>query len=264
MARRGRPRQSREFERALKELNKSRKDLAQKIRKSPFFKESPSSRAFVAARLLLTLERGKRFQIARCEPLIAELRGWVRVNGPIEQSRNDSEFLDQFIKKHAPGWNWRNQIDDGTLAAQNEQIAKENAVTYRTDRAKKERFFTANSPNIEYLHALKRLVPNDPTTWPTARDLKLATALLERRIEKIIASLSPNKNEVVVIALRHKFRKRGAFPKRFAPRLVRAVLQKFLKVQPSDSSRDKAEREAVRQAAIAAKRSLAAKLVAFR
>lgn len=267
MARRGRPRQERDLEKARDEIKELRAWLSEELRQCPGNLITPSARlARFAASLFLTLARGTQRQKERCKPLLQKLRRWARAEGFDDKPfPGGGPFLDAFIQKFAPGWDWRKDIDkNGELGAQNDQIAAENAVIYRADRAKKERYVTPDNPDLDSLHALKRVMVNDPTTWPTLRDLKLATALPERRLEKIVAALSPNKNEIVRIALRQRFRKGGAFPKRFAPRLVYGVLQEFLNVLSSDSSRNNAKREPAKQAALAVKRSLAARMAAFR
>jgi hypothetical protein len=71
--------------------------------------------AFVAARILLTLERGTKYEEALCEPIIRQLRKWTQIKGPHAVRRNDSDFLTSLIERHAPGWKWREQIDDGNV-----------------------------------------------------------------------------------------------------------------------------------------------------
>ena len=259
MARPGRPRDGRDLQKARDELKEQRECLRKEISRLPLNLKDRRLYTFMAARLLLTLERGTKYQRALWRPRIEHLRTLARKNGPYEPSLGDLEFLARFIKYHEPDWDWRKDIDDGTLAAQNEAIAQENALIYRTERAKNDRSVTPDVPQIEYLHCLKRIVPDDPTTWPTLRKLKLATAFPERRIRKLVDGLSPNKGEVVVIPLRDRFSKGPAFPKRFGPRLVRALLQEFL-----NFAQHKAEWKDARQAATAAKRSLAAKLACSR
>jgi len=234
--------------------------------------------AFVAARVLLTLERGTKYQKALSEPIIRQLRKWAQVKGPHGVWPNYSDFLTSLIEKHAPGWKWREQIDDGNvrvkqLAAagqpdarqvclawqcteklrrivptdpadwatlpgkiyyggsrsRNGRIAKERAWMKRHDEARVNRYVTAGEPDAGMLHDLrKRIIPTDRTTWPTLRELNLATAIPERTINRIIANLRPTQAEIVAIPLRHKFRKCGAMPRRHGPRLVIGVLNEFV------------------------------------
>jgi hypothetical protein len=234
--------------------------------------------AFVAARVLLTLERGNEYQKARCEPIIRQLRKWAQVKGPHGVWPNDSDFLTCLIERHAPGWKWREQIDDdnvrvkqfaaagqpdarrvclswqcmeklrrivpthpadwatlpgeiyyGGSRSRNEQIAKERTSMKRHDEARVNRFVTAE-PDAGMLYDLRRIIPTDPTTWPTLRELKLATGIQERTIKTIIANLrpTPTQAEIVTIPLRHMFSRRGAMPRRHGPALVIGVLNEFV------------------------------------
>ena len=81
---------------------------------------------------------------------------------------------------------------------------------------------------------LRGMRSNDPTTWPTLRELKLATGLPERTIKRIIAGSQPEprQTEIVTIPLRHISSKCGAMPRRYAPRLVVAVLKEFVNRLP--------------------------------
>ncbi len=252
MARRGRPRQGRDLEKARDEIKELRAWLSEELRQFPGNLITPSARlARFAASLFLTLARGTQRQKEQCKPLLQKLRRWARAEGFDDKPfPGGGPFLDAFIQNFEPQWDWRKDIDEGELAAQNKQIAEENGVIYRADRAKTQRFVTPDNPDLDSLYALKRVMANDPTTWPTLRELKLATLLPERRIEKIVAALSPNKNEIVRIALRQKFRKGGAFPKRFAPRLVCGVLQEFLRGPSPYSAKRKAEWKLAQEAAL--------------
>jgi hypothetical protein len=274
MARSGRPRKNRELEKARAKIIAHREGLKNLISLIPQKAENKKTRvkgaprtahrrAWRAAQIRLTLERGTRNQKDRCKQKIAQLRAWARVNGPRDPSLDDCEFLEQFIKKHAPNWKFRDFLNDGTLAEQDDKITKDFAWLDLQDKARTDRFVTANEPDAGWLSAPRRLIPNDPTTWPTLRELKLATAIPERIIKKIVASSAPKKAEIVRKPLRHLFSKRGAPPKRYGPRLVLSVLNEFLKRLPSYSMGD-AEREHARKAAMTTKRSLAAKLASSR
>jgi hypothetical protein len=254
--------------------------------------------AFVAARVLLTLERGTEYQKALSDPIIRQLRKWAQVKGPHGVWPNHRDFLTCLIEKHAPGWKWREQIDDGNVRvkqfaaagqpdagrvclswqcteklrrivptdpadwatlpgkiyyggsrSRNERIAKERAWMKRHDEARVNRYVTAGEPDAGMLHDLrKRIIPTDRTTWPTLRELNLATAIPERTINRIIANLRPTQAEIVTIPLRHKFRKCGAMPQRYCPRLVVGVLNEFVN-PPPEFPIDNEERKRLRKIA---------------
>jgi hypothetical protein len=115
-----------------------------------------------------------------------------------------------------------------------QRIAKEQARRTRRDRARVERFITPNEPDAGRVHQLKRIIPTDPTTWPTLRELKLAMAIPERTIKTILANLqpTPTQAEIVTVPFRHKFSGGGAFPKRHGPRLIIEVLNEFVNRLP--------------------------------
>jgi len=197
-------------------------------------KRVPPSRfelAFYAAVALNTLERGTPFQEAFCEDRIRLLRrtGAGRAVDP-NSSMKSAEFLEQLIQKYAPGWRWRDQIDNGSRQRRNERIARDTNSLARHEKAIRTRFITADEPDAGVLCDLRRRISaKNPATWATLRELKLATAVPERAIKKMIADLRPRKNEIVTVAWRHKFVKRGACPKRFGPRLIICVLNEFVK-----------------------------------
>jgi hypothetical protein len=179
--------------------------------------------AHEAACLGLTLEKGSAFEIARCEPLIEKLRQtkWARANDPRGQLSN-REFLDRFIEAHAPGFDWRQDAlqgekEDQKHERENERIAKEFAdARYGLARASK--FCTTDTPDGVLLCALaweyrkqRRFIRR---TWPSLRELKLATAIPERPLKKIIKSLRPTRGESIKESFRHKFSRRGAVPLR--------------------------------------------------
>jgi hypothetical protein len=96
----------------------------------------------------------------------------------------------------------------------------------RREKARVNRFITPDTPDADVLNDLRqRISPADPATWASLRELKMATAIPERSLQRIIADLRPDKSEVVIVPWRHRFAKTGAFPKRFAPRIVIGVLR---------------------------------------
>jgi hypothetical protein len=83
----------------------------------------------------------------------------------------------------------------GGSRSRNERIAEERARMKRHDEARVNRFVTAE-PDAGMLHDLRqRIIPTDPTTWPTLRELNLATAMPERTIKRIIANLRPTPSQ---------------------------------------------------------------------
>jgi len=176
--------------------------------------------AYEAACLRLILEKGSAFEIARCEPLIKKLREtkWARANDPSGWF-SDREFLERFVEAHAPGFDWRedarqDEIEDRIRKQQDEQFAQEHAEDACWKMACAKKFCTPSAPDGWLLWALawerrkrQRVIRR---TWPTLRELNLATAIPERTLTKIIKRLQPKKGEIIRGPLRHKFSKRGA------------------------------------------------------
>jgi hypothetical protein len=229
--------------------------------------------AFTAACVLHTLDYGTQPQKRYCEDYLNGLRRSRRgrMIDPLGKMR-DPEFLEEFVARYAPGWNWlewRDKIDDGEVRvkrfvptdawqrteiptdpadwatlpgkiyygrsrSRNERISEEQARRTRHDQARVKRSITPNEPDAGRVHQLKRIIPTDPTTWPTLRELKLATAIGERTIKRIIANLrpAPRQAEIVTIPLRHKFSRCGAMPRRYGPRLIIGVLNEFVNQLP--------------------------------
>jgi hypothetical protein len=105
-------------------------------------------------------------------------------------------------------------------------------------------------------------------TWPTLRELKMATAIPERTLQKIIKNLRPQKNEMTkeprIVPLvfdpsRRKFSRHGAVPWRYGPRLVIGVLNEFENRLQEFPIND-AERKGLRKTALLVKRAFAARL----
>ena len=242
--------------------------------------------AYEAACLRLTLEKGSNFETARCAPLIDRLRNtkWALANDP-RRTLPDDEFLERLIEAQSPGFDWRQDAREGEIEDENrrredERIAKEIAESERVLLARFSKFVTPDAPDASLLLSLawewrhKPLSreemkqpgwsPKPPKkmirrTCPTLRELKLATAIPERTLKKIVKSLRPKKGEIIKEPLQHKFSRRGAVPLRYGPRLVIGVLNEFLKRLPEFSITDE-ERQSFRKMAIRVKRAFAARL----
>jgi hypothetical protein len=260
--------------------------------------------AFTAARVLHTLDYSKPvpalwLRYSYIHKLRRSRRG-QRIDQLVK--RRDPEFLEAFVARYAPGWNWRDwreKNDDGEVhlkqivvnqpdprrvclswqcteklrqiiptdpadwatlpgkiyysgsRSRNDQIAKEVARMKRHDEARVNRFVTADEPDAGMFRDLRqRIIPTDPTAWPTLRELKLATAMPERTIKGIIANLrpTPRQAEIVTIPLRQMFNRCGAMPQRYGPRLVIGVLNEFVNRLPEFQIDDK-ERKRLRKIA---------------
>lgn len=177
---RGRPRGTGEVARARAEMEAERQKLREQVSKLTN-KKDPFPYAFEAACVLYTLERGTRYQRANCHWRILDLRKLAQKNGPTGILRDDVSFLNAFIARHAPGWNWREQIGDGELARQNERIVKEQVWLERKEKARRSKFVTPDDPDRGVLLSFLTIRSSDPATWPSLRDLKLATAIGERQ-----------------------------------------------------------------------------------
>jgi hypothetical protein len=288
MARRtGRPRINLE-ENILKQMSANDKRLGAIIEeKLESSESSPWRMACAAAWLRLILEKGTPFQKARCEPLIKKLREteWARAFDPRKELSDDCKFLECFIEAHAPGFDWREDARQGEIETQNykrenERIAKDIAEDERWRLARSTKSHTPDVPDAGLLCALgweshSKKPSNEEferlgwsawkhwlvtrKTWPTLRELKLATAIREPELKKIITDLRPKKGEIIKQSLRHKFSGCGAMPRRYGPRLVIGVLNEFVNRLSEFPIADK-EREELRKTVLSVKRAFAAKL----
>jgi hypothetical protein len=174
-----------------------------------------------------------------------------------------TEKLRRIIPTDPAGWaTLPGKIYYGGSRSRNERIAKERASMKRHDEARVNRFVTADEPDAGMLHDLRqRIIPTDPTTWPTLRELNLATAMPERTIKTIVANLrpKPRQAEIVKIPLRHKFSKCGAMPRRYGPRLVIGVLNEFVNRLPEFQIGNE-ERRRLQKTAMRIKRAFVARL----
>lgn len=219
--------------------------------------------AFEAACLLLALERGTPLQKIRLNLEVPKFRKWAEQHGPSGNRPDDREFLKSFIEEHAPGWDWRKEaaigeVEDWNYERENKRIAKERAEDARWRMARTSKFYTPNVPDAGLLLGLAWKWRHKKP-WPTLRELKLAMAIPERLIRKIIKRLRPKKGEIIRGSLRHEFSRRGAVPLHYSPRLVIGVLHEFLG-RLSEFPIDDEERKRLRKSAITVKRSLASKL----
>jgi hypothetical protein len=210
----------------------------------------------------LTLEYGSEDAIARCAALVRK-KVWARDTDPDGKFPN-RKLLEHFIEVHAPGWDWRKEADEGKQADDiEERFAKERAEDARWRMAHATKFYTPDAPDGVLLCVLaweyrkrRRIIRR---VWPTLRELKLATAIPERTLKKIIKRLRPKKGEIIKLPLRHKFSRRGALPLRYGPRLVIGVLNEFLNRLP-EFPIDDAEQKRLRKTALLVKRAFAARL----
>jgi hypothetical protein len=234
MARSGRPRANLE-QKILAEISEDEKRLQVEVSETlRDTADSPGQMAFAAACVLHTIESGNDLQKTYCQSVVDWLLNWARLNGPHGKWRSKRDFLTDFIETHLPGWKWREQIDDGYHERRNERIATLLAESDRFSKAVRSRFVSADAPDLGMLLRLREIIPNDPTTWPTRRELKLATAIPERTIKRSVANLrpKPRKAEIIKVPLRHTFSKKGAVPLRYGPRLVVRVLNDFVNRLP--------------------------------
>jgi hypothetical protein len=236
--------------------------VAQKINSN-----TPGIMAFEAACLLARIERGASPQAIQRTAIFQKINRYARHNGPHGEWPGARDFLQAFIKTHAPSWDWREdarqgEIEDRKHQRENERIAKEIAEDARWGMARATKFYTPDVPDSVLLCRLaweyrkqQRFIRK---TWPTLRELNLATAIPERTLKKIIKSLRPRKGEIIKLPLR-KFSRHGALPVRYGPRLVVGVLNEFLKRLPGFSIEDEEQKE-LRKVAIRVKRAFVARL----
>jgi hypothetical protein len=224
MPRAGRQRRYTELEELRTCSKADREQLAKEIRERRG-KPTRFDFAWEAATVLHTLEelRLSRTLDAVCCDLVQRLRKTNFANAVDPYGRmRDREFLEAFIQKCVPEWDWRKQtlnraqIED--RAARDEHNIQEMAQMVRDSRAHRNRHVLPERPDPSRLIFLaNRIRPNEPMTWATLKELKLATGLSERTIRLIIESNRPKKSELVLKT-----------PKRFGPRLVLGVIEKFL------------------------------------
>ena len=234
-------------------------------------KINPNTRrimAFEAACLLLEVESGADPNDIQSRAIFKKINQYAKKNGPHGRWLRLRDFLEEFIGTHDPSFDWREdarqgEIEERIREQQGERIAQEHAEHARWEMAWVTKFYTPDMPDDVGLSALaweyrkrQRLIRR---TWPTLRELKLATAIPERTLKKIVLSLRPKKGEIVKEPLRHKFSRRGAVPLRYGPRLVVGVLNEFLNRLP-EFPIDEGERKRLRKIAFLVKRAFVAKL----
>jgi hypothetical protein len=215
-----------------------RERLAKKIRE---LRGKPTRLEFAweAATVLHTIEQPRLSAAlkAACDDRVQRLRE-TRPGYAIDPYGRipDPEFLEAFIRKCALGWDWRKQTEGRKQAekraAREERYIREWAQMNRDSRAHRNRHVLPERPDPSRLIFLAaRIRPNQPMTWPTLKELKLATGLSERTIRQIIKSNRPKKSELIFKT-----------PKRFDLRLVLGVVEKFLErladVQMDQKPRD--------------------------
>jgi hypothetical protein len=267
MTRRGRPRQSELAKiRAIK--SDGRAWLRNEIRRSNGNQQDRFKYAFDAACVLHTLEQKKLSPAKKAVSQDRTLRLRQTSHGAAVDRYGklpDPEFLEAFIKRSAPDWPWREyQVDSAQLDEKRkleDRSDLEKAASDRFVKAIRNRFVTPETPGLDMLRQLRGARPDNLNTWPTARILKLAMAIPERTIKKIVAKLQPKpkQTEIVTIPLRNVFSRRGAVPKRYHPRLVLAVVNDFISRLPDSSIGDK-ERKQFHKTAMTVKRALMLRL----
>jgi hypothetical protein len=263
--------------------------VAQKINSN-----TPSIMAFEAACLLLEIEGGAAPATIQHKAVFQKINQYAKKNGPHGKWLRARDFLEEFISAHAPGWNWREdarqgEIEDRNYQRENERIAKEIAEDARWGMARATKFSTPDAPDPALLCALawevrhKKPSPEElkrsgrsawkpwtviRETWPTLRELNLATAIPERVLTRIIKNLRPQKTEMTeeprivprtFDASRRRFSRRGAVPLRYGPRLIVGVLNEFVDRLP-EFPVDDAEGKRLRRTALLVKRAFAARL----
>ena len=112
--------------------------------------------ALTAARVLHTLDHGTQSQKRYCRGYLNGLRGSCRGRrvDPLGKMR-DPEFLEEFITRYAPDWNWlewREKNGDGEVSV------KRSVATGQTDPR---RVCLA----WQCTDKLRRIIPTDPADW---------------------------------------------------------------------------------------------------
>ena len=154
---------------------------------------------------------------------------------------------------------WREE-QSGKLDEDGEQLLRARARVEQECRALSKRSVTPFVPTGDDLARFRALKPNDPATWPTLLELKMATAMSEKTLRKFIGGFPPElvKSEIVRGNLR-RLGKGGALLNRYGPRVVLAVVEEFLKRLPNYPI-EQAERNLLRKIAMTIKRALTFKL----
>jgi len=262
----GRPRTNLEAK-ILGEMSASEKKAEEIVAKA-INSNTPSIMSFEAAQLLLAIEGGVHHLAIESTPIFQKINQFARQNGPRGKWPSARDFLEEFLGTHASGWNWREEARQGNIEErirkqEDYRFAQEHAEDARWNMAWATKYYTPDAPDCVLLHLLawenrkqRRFIRN---TWPTLRELKLATAIPERMLKKIIESLRPKNGEIIKEPFRHKFSRGGAVPLRYGPRLIVGVLSEFLNRMP-EFPIDDGERKQLRKTALIAKRAFAARL----
>jgi hypothetical protein len=264
----GRPRANLE-KRVLAEMSAQDKQLEAIIAGKINF-NTLGNMVFEAASLLLNYRADPRK--IELTPIYHTIYRCAQKRGPHGRWRDACDFLEEFIHYHAPNWNWRAEAVKGGIERrdckrENERIAKDIAADARLRMARATKSHTPDAPDGLLLYGLacehgrslrgqRRIVRR---TLPTLRELKLATAIPEREMRRIMSDLRPKQGEIIKQPLRHKFSRCGAVPLRYGPRLVIGVLNELLNRLQQFSIEDE-ERESLRKTTLTVKRAFAARL----
>jgi hypothetical protein len=152
---------------------------------------------------------------------------------------------------------WRNSTHDLDHYEEDDRLSLKERIRFeRHCRALMNRSVTPYVPDADQLIRLRKIRLDDPRTWPTLADLKLATAISRKELQKIIANSQPQTSEIPAPL---RIRKRGALLKRYHTRLVLIVLEEFLK-RLRDLPISDAEKQTFRETAMTVKRALTFKL----
>jgi hypothetical protein len=241
--------------------------VAQKINSN-----TPSIMAFKAACLLRQIEGGTHHLAIESTPIFQKINQYAQENGPHGKWCSARGLLEEFVKRHSPDFDWREdarqgESEDRIRDQEDNRIAQERAEDERLRMSWSTKYYTPDAPDgflfcnlaWDYRRSATKRRRFIRRTWPTLRELKLATALDERTLKNIISDLRPKNGEVVKEPLRHKFSRRGAVPLRYGPRLVIGVLNEFERRLPEFPVSDE-ERKLIRKTALLVKRAFAARL----
>ena len=103
----GRPRTNFE-ERILQEMSAHEKKAEEIIAKK-INSNTPSIMAFEAAHLLLAIEGGTHHLAIESTPIFQKINQYAQQNGPHGKWPSARDFLEEFLRTHAPVWNWRDE-----------------------------------------------------------------------------------------------------------------------------------------------------------
>ena len=152
--RRGRPRSS--IEAGILQVVSADEKKAEDIVAQKINPNTPSIMAFEAASLLHAIEGGTHHLAIESTPIFRKINQYARENGPHGEWCSARAFLNEFVKKHAPNFDWhedarQGDVEDGIRKLQEQQFVQEHADDERWAMSWAIKYYTPSAPDAVLL-----------------------------------------------------------------------------------------------------------------